>query len=104
MVGIVLSLAAASSCMGSDLRQVGLNLNEDDVERLDEIRREWDKLESSSVTRSAVAREVIPLGLVAWEVMHDETGRELFRLTTFDRESLVRQALLDLYREDAESE
>lgn len=77
----------------SEYRKTGLSLTPGQVQRLDDMAANWDDREVQSVSRSAVAREAIELGLAALTVMDDEP--ELRRLHVRERRALVRQALLD---------
>lgn len=85
-----------------DLTNVGLNVSTNDRDKLDEFKREWDQLESRNISRSDVAREVLPLGLVAWEAFMNEFDTEAYRIPTRERNAMVRQALYDFFREQDE--
>ena len=80
--------------------KTGVNLPRRTVDRMDERKRHWDRLEARNISRSDVAREVIPLGLTALELIEEEYGRGL---TTKDRESLLRQALHEYIERDRAS-
>jgi len=79
--------------MPDSYRKVGLSLEPSQVNQLDDIVSRWDDREVQSISRSAVAREALALGLAALEVMDDRP--EIRRLHQRDRSALVRQAILD---------
>jgi predicted transcriptional regulator len=54
---------------------VGVYLDDDVIEQLDEIKRERDRLGREHASRSAVARDAISLGLVALDVFGDADPR-----------------------------
>lgn len=86
--------------MADDLTNPGLNISTDSVDRMDEFMRKWDRLEDRRITRSDVAREVIPLGLEVWEALLREYGTEAYRIPTRERNAMVRQAMVDFFDED----
>jgi len=83
--------------MPTEYRKVGLSLTPGQVERLNDLRDEWDEREVSSVSRSAVAREALQLGLAALEICDEEPA--LRRMHSRERASWVRQCLLDDLRD-----
>lgn len=76
----------------SDLVRTGMSLDERTVERLDEIADKWDSRRSHQVKRSEMARETLPLGITALNIIDDSTTGVL---TRHDREAALRQALYD---------
>jgi len=71
------------------------NVEAELVEQLDERKRERDARDAHTVSRSDVANEVILLGLTAAEILDEEAPEMHVR----ERRSVVRQAMLDLFRE-----
>jgi hypothetical protein len=84
--------------MTDSYEKVGLSLTSSQVQRLDDIKANWDDREVQSVSRSAVARETLELGIAALEIIDEEPA--LRRLHSRERASWVRQCLLDDLREE----
>lgn len=72
-------------------RNVGLSLDERIVDRLDDRADSLDEQVARRVTRSEVAREVIPIGLDAVDVL--DQRRDAGRLSLNEQRAMVRQAL-----------
>jgi hypothetical protein len=79
--------------MSDSYRKVGLSLTPSQVQRLDDIKANWDDREVQSVSRSAVAREALELGIAALDIIDEEPA--LRRLHSRERRSYVRQCILD---------
>jgi len=74
-----------------DRRNVGLSLDERIIERMDDRADTLDERVARRVTRSEIAREVIPIGLDAVDVL--DQRRDAGRLSLNEERAMVRQAL-----------
>lgn len=81
----------------ADRYNAGLTLDAETVDRLDELAERWDDERAETISRSRMARETLPLGLLALDLIDEHIERNL---TLRDREAIVRQALLDNLRDD----
>lgn len=77
---------------------VGVYLDEDVIDELDEIKRERDRLGREHASRSAVAADAIQLGLVALEFFEERDPR----MPPASKRTALYQALEDLYAEGDE--
>lgn len=76
-------------------RSIGVYLEEDTIDQLDEIKRERDMKQRDAASRTAVAADAIQLGLAALDVLEEEDPYKPIQPQTH----IVRQALFDFYRE-----
>lgn len=72
------------------LVKTGLSLDERDVDRLDELADTLNSRRSNKATRSEAAREVIPLGVSAWQIIDSYAQRSM---NVREREAWLREAL-----------
>lgn len=82
----------------TDLQTVGFSIPSETVDRLDEIKRDWDARESRNISRSDVARRVLPPGLELFDQFIAEHDDEAFRMTDREMRTITRQSLLDFFR------
>ena len=74
------------------LVRTGVSLEERTVDQLDELADEWNERRSNKVTRSEMARETLPLGIAALQLIDSYQSRRMDRR---ERTALLRQALHD---------
>jgi len=79
----------------------GLSLDKRTWDRLDQLAEEWDDNRAAVVGRSEVARDALPLGLTAIELLDSYARRELSRR---EREGRLRQAIHDFESDATDSE
>lgn len=77
-----------------DRRNVGFTLTEDIIKELDEHVDRKNEVAVEHVSRSAVAREALLLGLEALDKLDDDP--RFRRLHPKEKRSVVRQALLEM--------
>lgn len=82
----------------SGYRKVGLSLTSGQVQRLDDIKADWDDREVTSVSRSEVARDALELGLAVLETTDDKPAFR--RLHMREQRGVVVQALESEFRSD----
>jgi len=76
----------------SRLERRGMSLDERHFRRLEDLAENLDSRRSQQVSVSEAAREIIPLGITAWEIIDESSSRPM---TTRDMEGVLRQALYD---------
>jgi len=80
-------------------RNFGISgVREETADELDEMKREWDRAEAGTVSRSDVAREALEVGLEA--LQHEAFKPAGGQFATQERRAVVRQALIDHFSED----
>lgn len=79
--------------MSDDTRSVGFTLTDDLIEELDEHRARRNEMRTENVSRSAIAREALHLGLAVLDQLGDDA--RFTRLHTREKRAVVRQAILD---------
>lgn len=82
----------------TEKRSIGVYLDEATIDELDEIKRQRDQLQRDSASRTAVAADAIELGLACLAVLDDEDPHKPIQ----PQKHIVRQALLDFYRDQDE--
>lgn len=80
--------------MADDMATVGFAVPQDIIDDLDDIKVRWDRREAGSVSRSAVAREALVLGVACLDLLDEHNARNV---STQQQKSLVRQALLEYF-------
>lgn len=80
------------------MRSFGVTTDEDLVDELDDLKREWDRHEAGTIHRTDVAREALAIGVEV--LQHDEFKPAGGQYASQERRAIVRQALMDHFDDE----